>query len=238
MASENTPTLPDIFFEASSSLPPPTRLRWYICVIVNLSSLNYPDIIPQVYTHLDKHLLSTLSSTDRSTAVQKLRESLIKSTGIVGAARTGNAMRVLSNCIPDSYRETESPRSKESDEVARQRGKEFWTRIYARNKAFDPEASVRASPDYAFVVREVLYARIFSFDGVIDDLLTGFVMVSALYGMDCPNQLQHHMKGMLINGATREELEGLRELCLGLAGRLGVRSRYPPPVIPERPDVE
>lgn len=83
---------------------------------------------------------------------------------------------------------------------------------------------------------EVLYARIFSFDAVIDDLLTGYVIVSALYGMDCPNQLQNHMKGMLINGATREDLEELRDLCLGLANVLGVRFRHAPPLIPEKPD--
>ncbi|OJJ07666.1 hypothetical protein ASPVEDRAFT_88904 [Aspergillus versicolor CBS 583.65] len=233
-----TPILPASFFSPSVSLPPPTQLRWYMCVVVTLSSLNYPDVIPQVYAHLDSELLSTLSPEDRFSAVRKLREGLIKSTGIAGAARTGNAMRTLARCIPEELQEKTSPRSQESDTVARERGKAFWSRIYARNKAFDPGASVRASPDYAFVVREVLYARIFSFDAVIDDLLTGYIIVSALYGMDCPNQLQNHMKGMLINGATKEDLEELRDLCLGLAKILGVRSRHPPPLIPEKPEGE
>ncbi|OJJ54517.1 hypothetical protein ASPSYDRAFT_159698 [Aspergillus sydowii CBS 593.65] len=232
-----TPILPAAFFSPAASLPPPTRLRWYICVVVTLSSLNYPDVIPQVYAHFDSDLLSIHSPEDRFSAVRKLREGLIKSTGIVGAARTGNAMRTLASCVPRELQEKEtSLRSQESDHVARERGKAFWSRIYARNRAFDPGATVRASPDYAFVVREVLYARIFSFDAVIDDLLTGYVIVSALYGMDCPNQLQNHMKGMLINGATREDLEELRDLCLGLAKVLGVRFRHTPPLIPEKPD--
>jgi hypothetical protein len=81
----------------------------------------------------------------------------------------------------------------------------------------------------------VLYGRIFSFDGIIDDLTTGYV-VSALYGMDCPNQLQHRIKGMLINGATRQELKTLQDLCLGLADILGVKSRYGPALIPEMPE--
>lgn len=265
-----TPILTAAFFSPTASLPPPTRLRWYMCVVVTLSSFNYPDVIPQVYAHLDSDLLSILSPEDRFSAVRKLREGLIKSTGIVGAARTGNAMRTLASCIPEELQEKEtSLRSQEPDHVARERGKAFWSRIYARNRAFDPGATVRASPDYAFVVRglepffsfllsfvfledpatyryymlmrvmlfvEVLYARIFSFDAVIDDLLTGYVIVSALYGMDCPNQLQNHMKGMLINGATREDLEELRDLCLGLAKVLGMRFRHAPPLIPEKPD--
>ena len=82
---------------------------------------------------------------------------------------------------------------------------------------------------------EVLYARIFSFDGVLDDLTTGWVMVASLYGMDCQNQLQHHMKGMLWNGATREDLLGLQELCLGLADILAVRIRHGPAPIPSLP---
>ncbi|KAJ5604592.1 hypothetical protein N7510_009746 [Penicillium lagena] len=237
MSAADTPTLPASFWESVLALPSTSdRLRWYMCVLVTLSSLNYSDVVPQVYNHLDEHLLSTMSPEDRFAAAQRLREGLIKSTGIVGAARTGNAMRALAACIPVELREKESPRSKESDETARKRGKEFWTRIYSRNRAFDPEASVRASPDYAFIIREVLYGRIFSFDGVIDDLTTGYVIVSALYGMDCPNQLQHHMKGMLINGATREELKTLQDLCLGVANILGVKSRHGPAPIPEMPE--
>jgi hypothetical protein len=152
--SVETPTLPASFWEPVFSLSSSSdRLRWYMCVVVALSSLNFPDVIPQVYGHLEANLLSKLSPEDCFSYVRRLREGLIKSTGIVGAARTGNAMRTLANCVPEHLREKESPRSKESEEVARTRGKAFWTRIYSRNKAFDPEASVRASPDYAFVVR-------------------------------------------------------------------------------------
>lgn len=153
--SAETPSLPDAFFQPVLELEATNdRLRWYMCVMITLSSVNYPDVIPQVYQHLDKHVLSSLGSEDeRKYAINRVREGIIKSTGIVGAARTGNSMRTLSNCIPVSLRETESLRSKETDEEARARGKKFWTNIYARNPAFDPEASVRASPDYAFVVR-------------------------------------------------------------------------------------
>jgi len=70
-------------------------------------------------------------------------------------------MRILSDCIPAELRELESPRSKETDEQARERGMKFWRSVYARNPAFDPEASVRASPDYAFIVRgkKILFLR-------------------------------------------------------------------------------
>jgi hypothetical protein len=153
--SAETPTLPDTFFHALQDAKDLNeRLRWYMCVMITLSSVNYPDVIPQVYAHLDINLLSKLDSENaRKSAIGRIREGIIKSTGIVGAARTGNAMRCLATCVPSNLRETESLRAKESEETAGARGKKFWTSIYARNPAFDPEASVRASPDYAFVVR-------------------------------------------------------------------------------------
>ena len=75
-------------------------------------------------------------------------------------------------------------------------------------------------------ILDVLYAHVFSFDEVLDDLTTGYAMVSALYGLDCQNQLQHHMKGMLWNGATREDLMELQNICLGVVDILGVKQRH------------
>jgi len=257
MVAPETPSLPQDFLDQVLQLEDVGhRLRWYMCVVVNLSSMGYPDVIPQIYEHLDVNLLSRLPSTQaRKQALNQVREALIKSTGIVGAGRTGNSMRTLSGCIPEEFREIESPRAMEDEHTARERGKKFWTNIYARNPAFDPGASVRASPDYAFVVRgmclirsdteawltryyatDVLYARVFSYDGILDDLTTGFVMVSGLYGLDCQNQLQHHMKGMLWNGATRKDLIDLQKLCLGIAEILNVKFRHAPAPIPVLPE--
>ena len=257
MSTIETPSLPQEFLDQALQLEDVShRVRWYMCAVVNLSSMGYPDVIPQVYEHLDVNLLSTLPSNQaRKQVLNQVREALIKSTGIVGAGRTGNAMRTLSGCIPEEFREADAPRAMEDDRTARERGKKFWTNIYARNPAFDPGASVRASPDYAFVVRgvcliqyyqdswltnfstiDVLYARVFSYDGILDDLTTGFVMVSGLYGLDCQNQLQHHMKGMLWNGATRQDLLDLQKLCLGIAEILNVKFRHPPAPIPVLPE--
>lgn len=156
-----TPTLPDSFFESVLAIQDPSlRTRWYMCAIITLSALNYPDVIPQVFQHYEAHVLANLPSDEaRRDSLNRLREGLIKSTGIVGAARTGNSMRVLSTCTPEHLLDTrESPRSLESEQVARERGRKFWTNVYARNPNFDPNASVKASPDYAFVVRGMAFA--------------------------------------------------------------------------------
>ena len=117
------------------------------------------------------------------------------------------------------------PRAKEDQATASARGYTLHQRIYSRNQEFDMDATPNASPDYSFVVRDLLYGRVFSFDKILDDLETGYVIVSTLIGIDCQYQLRNHMKGMLYNGATREELQELLDLCLGLANRLGVVHR-------------
>lgn len=129
-----------------------------------------------------------------------------------------------------------SSRAKEDQETASKRGYALHNQIYGRNPEFDTNATPAASPDYAFVVRDLLYGRVFSFNEILDDLDTGYVIVSTLIGLDCQYQLRNHMKGMLYNGATREELQTLRDLCLGLAKRLGVVFRSEPRPIPSIED--
>ena len=123
-------------------------------------------------------------------------------------------------------------RAKEDQETASRRGYALHNRIYGRNPEFDTNATPAASPDYAFVVRDLLYGRVFSFDAILDDLETGHVIVSTLIGLDCQYQLRNHMKGMLYNGATRGDVQDLMDLCLGLAKRLGVTFRSEPRSIP------
>lgn len=79
---------------------------------------------------------------------------------------------------------------------------------------------------------DLLYGRIFSYDGILSDLETGYVIVSVLIGIDCHIQLRHHMKGMLYNGATREDLETLQNTMLELADHLDVKFRSQRPPIP------
>lgn len=60
-------------------------------------------------------------------------------------------------------------------------------------------------------------------------------MVSALYGMNSPGQMRNHMIGMLLNGASRDELIELQKLLLGLAEILGVTFRFEPVPVPTLP---
>ncbi|KAG8156827.1 hypothetical protein KVR01_013240 [Diaporthe batatas] len=221
-----TPLIDDSFFEKIDAVSSTDdKTRWYYCVIVNLAALNFPEVVPSVYERFSKRVMSTLDHDAQFKTAQKLREALIKSCGIMGAAKTGTALRLLGTHIPKDLRDPVAHRAKEDQASASERGHAFHKRIYGRNPEFDYNASGDASPDYAFVVRDLLYGRVFSFDGILNDLETEYVVISALIGIDCQNQLRHHMKGALYNGATREDLQELYDVLLDLAERLGVKFR-------------
>lgn len=80
-------TLGDDFFAEVKNAHPEEAVRWYMCVMVNLSSLNFPELIPAVWEHLRKHLLIGANHDEQFILARRMREALTKSCAIVGAAR-------------------------------------------------------------------------------------------------------------------------------------------------------
>lgn len=77
---------------------------------------------------------------------------------------------------------------------------------------------------------DYFYGRIFSFDGILDDMETGQVIISCLIGIDCMQQLGNHMKGMQYNGARKEEVEMIREIVIRVARKLDVKFKPGNPI--------
>ncbi|KAK5175430.1 uncharacterized protein LTR77_000569 [Saxophila tyrrhenica] len=206
--------------------------RWYLSAIVCLGALNYPEEIPHVYEQL---LSQHLPETDHSKASQALREALTKASGIVGACRTGNAIRALATATPKHLKDTRFHRANDTDAITVERGRALHQKIYGGNPLFDPSKTVDASPDYTYVVRELFYGKIFSFPDILEYRETGQTIVAALIGMDCQVQVRNQMIGMLMNGVDRREVEANREICLAIALELGVRFKTAPIDVPSVP---
>ena len=65
---------------------PYPRFKWYITAIVALSSLNYPEEIGPLYTHL---LENYIEPKDHYEQTRKIKEALVKACGLHGAAKVG-----------------------------------------------------------------------------------------------------------------------------------------------------
>lgn len=87
------------------------------------------------------------------------------------------------------------------------------------------------------MLAELFYPSIFSFDKILDKLEASQAIISSLIGIDCAGQSRNHMKGMLWNGATREEVNMIREVVISVAQRLGVKFKGEPVPVPELPNL-
>ena len=63
------------------------KFRRYMVLIVTLSSMNFPDEVPNVFQHFLSHYLPLLQPDERLLGARRIREALTKSVGIVGAAK-------------------------------------------------------------------------------------------------------------------------------------------------------
>jgi hypothetical protein len=74
-------------------------------------------------------------------------------------------------------------------------------------------------------ILDLFYGYIFSFDAVLNMLETEQVVVSALLGIDCPEQAKNHMLGILANGGRDEDLIFIRDIVSRVAERGHVHLR-------------
>lgn len=65
-----------------------SRFKWYTTAIVTLGALNYPEEIPKLYQLL---LTTYISEADQKLETSKIRESLTKVCGIMGAAKVNSS---------------------------------------------------------------------------------------------------------------------------------------------------
>lgn len=87
-APSETPSLGNDFFEAVEKMhSTDEKIRWYMCVIVNLASLNFPELVPTIWDHMALHIFPSMSHNEKFKATQKIRESITKACGIFGAAK-------------------------------------------------------------------------------------------------------------------------------------------------------
>jgi hypothetical protein len=77
---------------------------------------------------------------------------------------------------------------------------------------------------------DYFYGRIFSFDKILNDMETSQCIISCLIGIDCMQQLGNQMRGMQYNGASKEEVNMIREIVVRVATKLDVRFKSGNPI--------
>ncbi|KAE8329715.1 hypothetical protein BDV39DRAFT_191026 [Aspergillus sergii] len=212
-----------------------TRFKWYITTIIALSSFNFPEEIGPLYTHL---LEQYIPPEDHAKETRKIKEALVKAAGLHGAAKTGNAVRELYLSTPPHLVDNTCYRNDDDHTAAVARGDAFLKSLYRDVPDLNTEDDFvrKCCPDYFYVVSQLLYPHVFSFDKILDKLESSQAIITALISIDCKGQARNHMKGMMWNGATREEVANIRDSIVLLADHLGVQFRDGPVLVPADPN--
>ncbi|KAL5040844.1 hypothetical protein BDW71DRAFT_28479 [Aspergillus fruticulosus] len=211
------------------------RFKWYITAIVALSSFNYPEEIGPLYQHLlDAYIPAKVHGAE----TRKIREALVKAAGLHGAAKTGNALRELYHSTPAHLIDNTCHRADDEHTAAVVRGDAFLKSIYRNVPDLNTEDDFvrKCCPDYFYVVSQLLYPHVFSFDKILDKLESSQAIITALIAIDCKGQARSHMKGMMWNGASREEVSNIRDSIVLLANYLGIQFRDGPVSVPDDPN--
>ncbi|RDH27577.1 hypothetical protein BDQ94DRAFT_184434 [Aspergillus welwitschiae] len=210
------------------------RFKWFVTVVVALSSFNYPEEIGPLYQHL---LEEYIPVEDHAAATRKIREALVKAAGLHGAAKTGNAVRELYHATPPHLIDNTCYRDDDEHTAAVARGDAFLKSLYRDVPDLNTEDDFvrKCCPDYFYVVSQLLYPHVFSFDKILDKLESSQAIITALISIDCKGQARNHMKGMMWNGATRQEVANIRDSIVLLARYLGVQFRDGPVLVPDDP---
>lgn len=97
------------------------------------------------------------------------------------------------------------------------RGSEFWNKVYTNkiNVRIKKQMSA-AYPDLWHFAYHHCYGPLLSFTDILSAKETSLTIVSSLIPQDVNPQLKGHLRGAVNGGATKEELEALKDLVLDI----------------------
>lgn len=96
------------------------------------------------------------------------------------------------------------------------RGSEFWTMIYGKIKNRVRGQLYDAYPDLWQYAYHSVYGSVLSYTGVLNSKETSFCVLCALIPQDVNPTLKGHLKGALNVGASKEEVEQIRQLTFDI----------------------
>ncbi|KAK9898272.1 hypothetical protein P389DRAFT_31479 [Cystobasidium minutum MCA 4210] len=199
---------------------------WYVIATAALAAGGQSRIIPRVYQQAVQGLgpapLSKQpaipewqSDLPRRQVVRKMRETLVKSTILVGVAHCIEASWVLSGALEEGDKDDTFVREGyDNDGQALKRGSRGLGRIYQHNDASLMEKFGKAGiPDIAWLSRAITYGQLLepirpeTPKAAIDIFENSLLTLTCLMGKKAYREVMWHLRGCLRIGMSAEEVE-------------------------------
>lgn len=194
---------------------------WYFVAAATFSVCNQPDEIPKIFEYM---INNQTSHDDQLAVAQQIREALLKGAALGGLPKTINSLTQLKNVTPDSLREKSTQRPPLGD---LDRGASFFDAVYGKISPRVRNQMASAYPDLAQYAINHVYAPLLSYTKILSPKETSLVVIACLIPQDVNPQLKGHLKGALNNGATKEEVEAVRQMAITICQWCGIQWRNP-----------
>ncbi|KAG1857356.1 hypothetical protein DFJ58DRAFT_745079 [Suillus subalutaceus] len=160
---------------------------------------------------------------NRRLLVRKMRESIFKSGLLSGYPKVIHALISLYEATPEELRDTELLRDPtRSKEEAAAGGQAYFDLQYGDTAAEIQPMLKSIYPDLEHFTMTLGYGYVYAFLEVISSKETSFTIISALIANDTLSQVEWKLTGAVRNGATIEEVRGVREIALKIAMKAGI----------------
>lgn len=200
---------------------PLTRTNWHYLSAAVLNVCNRPSEIPILY----KYALERTTEAERARLTAEFRESIFKTIALIGIPRTINSLSALKDVTPQELRATEllRPSNANVEEI----GSQFFSKVYGKITKRVHGNMRLAYPDLDWFVTKHEYGPLLGYCGVLTPKATSLVVIASLVPQDVDPQLKGHLKGALNNGATKEEVNSVRDLAIEVASWCDSVWRHP-----------
>ncbi|KAF2139063.1 uncharacterized protein K452DRAFT_233001 [Aplosporella prunicola CBS 121167] len=177
--------------------------------------------------------IANAHATDESaqaTVARRLREGLLKASPLVGFPRSINGLSALlestrrtSPTLAASLEQDASLRSPVPKAERQQRGKAFFSRIYAQHTDRVLHAmNASSGGDLGEFAITCIYGDLMAEESILDAKETGLLEFVACFACQAERQAKGHMYGARNLGASGKEITGTVDLVIRVAKALGV----------------
>jgi len=194
---------------------------WYIIAAVAFSGANKPDEVPRVLMHA---LQGITDHEERLRISRRVKDAVFEAGMLTGYAKAINSLLAVHNGVPEDLRETQPLRRVDQTTIPEysQRGETVFGSIYGETAQRTQGMLEAAFPDLGWFVKVIAYGAVYRCDGILSQVETSYLMISALISTDVARQAAWHLAGAQRGGATLAQVKAVREIAIEVSKASGV----------------
>ncbi|KAJ6263959.1 hypothetical protein Dda_0096 [Drechslerella dactyloides] len=202
--------------------------RWYLVAVATLTYASDPETIAHLYTHLINQP-SYSTSASRQALIRRIREALLKLTGLMGDTKPMAAVFKIADVEREEDRDYSFSREGwQADQATLTRAKDWMSRIYQSDMSNIDQKFV-AHKDFGFMAWNILYGFYLSDHTILDAIDTEIVTACNVLIQNYGFGAVFHFKGMRKLGISIDDIEAIQACCRKIASFGGVRIDQIPP---------